>query len=91
MSDESIILSDVLIDLSDLSLDDLPKYGDSSLIRALRRFLAVGDEADVIAEWPNCTLAALASARLFVLMSKVCGRLGPRWGEDRSGRGVTRL
>jgi hypothetical protein len=61
MSDESVIVSDALIDVSGLSLDDLPEYGDSSLIRALRRFLTVGDEADVIAEWPNCTLAALAS------------------------------
>jgi FXSXX-COOH protein len=51
MADESSIASDVLIDVSDLSLADLPENGDSSLLRALRRVLAAGDEADVIAEW----------------------------------------
>ena len=54
MSDESKISSDVLIGLAGLALGDLPKNGDSSLVRALRRFLAAGDEADVIAEWNQC-------------------------------------
>jgi FXSXX-COOH protein len=51
MSDESNIARDVLIDVSGLSLADLPGNGDSSLLRALRRYLAPDDEADVIAEW----------------------------------------
>jgi hypothetical protein len=63
MSDESAIVQDVLIDVSGLSLDDLSEFADSCLVRALRRFLAAGDESDVIAEWPNCTLAALARPR----------------------------
>jgi FXSXX-COOH protein len=51
MSDESSIARDVLIDVSGLSLADLPGNGDSGLLRALRRFLSAGDEAGVIAEW----------------------------------------
>jgi FXSXX-COOH protein len=51
MSDESSIARDVLIDVSGLSLADLPGNGDTSLLRALRRFLSAGDEAGVIAEW----------------------------------------
>jgi hypothetical protein len=63
MSGESAIVQDVLIDASGLSLDDLSEFGDSCLVRALRRFLAAGDESDVVAEWANCTLAALARPR----------------------------
>lgn len=51
MSDESNISNDILIYLSGLALGDLPEEGDSSLFRALRRFLAAGAEVDVIAEW----------------------------------------
>jgi hypothetical protein len=63
MSGESAIAQDVLIDASGLSPDDLSEFADSCLVRALRRFLAAGDESDVIAEWANCTLAALARPR----------------------------
>jgi hypothetical protein len=55
VSDESNNASDVLIDLSGLSLADLPESADSRLVRALRRFLAADDEADVIAEWNEGT------------------------------------
>jgi hypothetical protein len=54
MSDESNISSDVLIGLAGLSLGDLPENGDSSLVRALRRFLAADDEVGVVAEWNQC-------------------------------------
>lgn len=54
MSDESNMSSDVLINLVGLALEDLPENGDSSLVRALRRFLAAADEDDVIAEWNQC-------------------------------------
>lgn len=53
MFDEPIIASDVLIDLSGLSLADLPEHGDSCLLRALRRILDARDESSVIAEWNN--------------------------------------
>jgi hypothetical protein len=55
MSDETIIANDVLIDLSGLSLDDLPEFPGSRLLGALRRILSAPDESDVVAEWPNCT------------------------------------
>jgi hypothetical protein len=55
MSDNPNISNDVRIDLSGLTLGDLPEDGDSSLLRALRRFLSAGDEADVIAEWNEGT------------------------------------
>ena len=51
MSNESSIASDVLIDLSEVSLSALPECGDSNLLRALRRRLAADNEANVIAEW----------------------------------------
>jgi FXSXX-COOH protein len=51
MSNEAGIASDVFIDLSGVSLSDLPEYGDSRLLRALRRRLADDNEANVIAEW----------------------------------------
>ena len=55
MSSEPVIASDVLIDLSDMSLAGLPEDGDSCLLRALSRILAADDESDVIAEWNNGT------------------------------------
>jgi len=51
MFNEASIANDVLIDLSGLAHADLSEYGDSNLVRALRRFLAAGKEADVIADW----------------------------------------
>lgn len=51
MSNEASNASDVPIDLSGRSLSDLSEYGDSNLLRALRRFLAADNEANVIAEW----------------------------------------
>jgi FXSXX-COOH protein len=51
MSNEASIADDVLIDLSGVSLSDLPEYGDSHLLRAIRRRLAADNEANVIAEW----------------------------------------
>ena len=63
MSDESGIVQDVLIDVSGLSLADLSEIADSCLVRALRRFLSAGDEGDVIAEWANSALGALARPR----------------------------
>jgi FXSXX-COOH protein len=51
MSDKPNVASDVLLDLPGLSLADLSERGDSVLIRALRRFLAADDEADVVAQW----------------------------------------
>jgi hypothetical protein len=51
MSNEAGSASDVPIDLSGWSLSDLSEYGDSNLLRALRRFLAADNEASVIAEW----------------------------------------
>jgi len=43
MSDESNMSSDVLIGLVGLALEDLPENGNSSLVCALRRFLAAAD------------------------------------------------
>lgn len=52
VSNEANVERDVLIDVSDLSIANLTGSGDSGLVRALRRFLAVDDdEADVIAAW----------------------------------------
>lgn len=51
MSNEAGNASDVPIDLSGRSLSDLSEYGDSHLLRALRRFLAADNEASVVAEW----------------------------------------
>jgi hypothetical protein len=63
MADEPSIARDVLIDVSQIALTDLPEGADTGLYRALRRFLAAGDEADAIAEWSSALKGLLREPR----------------------------